>query len=147
MLNKHLFSWMTAWARIFQWSMADRILSCDNQIPRIFILCWSNSTLNEGKTTWITLCMWKDYIRINIKYLGPRNQGSIPGRDKKFPLLHSVDTDSRANPASYPVGIGDCFPGSKPASAWSSPLTFNYAKVKKEWSYFFFSPYFLWRGV
>jgi hypothetical protein len=29
---------------------------------------------------------------------------------KDFPLLHSIQTDSGAHPASYPMGIGGVFP-------------------------------------
>jgi hypothetical protein len=36
---------------------------------------------------------------------GLDGRGSIPGRGKKFSLPHSVQTGSRAHPASYPMGI------------------------------------------
>jgi hypothetical protein len=38
----------------------------------------------------------------------------IPGRGKRFFLLHSVQTGSEALPASYPMSTGD-----KAARAWS----------------------------
>jgi hypothetical protein len=34
-----------------------------------------------------------------------------------FPLLHSVQTDSGAHQASYPMGTGGSFPGGKAAGA------------------------------
>jgi hypothetical protein len=42
-------------------------------------------------------------------------QGSIPGKGKNCSLLHSVQTGSEAYPASYPMGTGGSFPGSKSA--------------------------------
>jgi hypothetical protein len=42
---------------------------------------------------------------------------SIPGRDKIFFLLHSVQTSSGTHPASYPMGTGGSFPGSKAVGA------------------------------
>lgn len=41
---------------------------------------------------------------------GLESRCSIPG---------SVQADSGAHPASYPVGIGGSFPGPKVAEAWS----------------------------
>jgi hypothetical protein len=35
----------------------------------------------------------------------------------KFSLLHSIQTDFGAHPASYPIGTGDCFLGGKVAEA------------------------------
>jgi hypothetical protein len=40
-----------------------------------------------------------------------------------FSLLHRVQNGSWAHPASYPMGTGGSFPGSKAAGAWSWPLT------------------------
>jgi hypothetical protein len=42
---------------------------------------------------------------------------SIPGKDKTFSLLHSVQTGSGAHPAPSPVGTGSSFPGGKMARA------------------------------
>jgi hypothetical protein len=36
-----------------------------------------------------------------------------------FSLLHVVKTGTEVHPASYPKGIGGCFPGVKVAGAWS----------------------------
>jgi hypothetical protein len=45
---------------------------------------------------------------------GLNGRGSIPGRDKIFSLLHSVQTVSGDHPASYPMGTGwATFPGVK----------------------------------
>jgi hypothetical protein len=43
------------------------------------------------------------------------SRGSIPGRDKNFSLLHSVQTAFEALPASYPMGTAGFFfcPGAK----------------------------------
>jgi hypothetical protein len=46
--------------------------------------------------------------------------GSIPGRGKIFLLLHIVQAGSGVHPASYLMGIGSSFPGSKAAEASSS---------------------------
>jgi hypothetical protein len=39
--------------------------------------------------------------------------------------LHVVQTSSEAQPASYSIGTGAYFPGSKAAGAWSWPFTSN----------------------
>jgi hypothetical protein len=44
---------------------------------------------------------------------GLDSRGSIPGRGKRFSLLHSVQTGSGAHPASYPMGTAGDFPGGK----------------------------------
>jgi hypothetical protein len=36
-----------------------------------------------------------------------------------FSLLHSVQTGSGVHPASYPMGTGGYFPGSKAAGVWN----------------------------
>jgi len=36
-----------------------------------------------------------------------------------FSLHHCVQTDSGVHSASYPMGTGDSFPGSKAAELWS----------------------------
>jgi hypothetical protein len=33
-------------------------------------------------------------------------QGSIPGRARDFPVVHSIQTDSEAHSASYPIDTG-----------------------------------------
>jgi hypothetical protein len=40
-----------------------------------------------------------------------------------FYLRHSVQNDSGAHPASYPMGTRSSFPGGKAAGVWSWPLT------------------------
>jgi hypothetical protein len=52
-----------------------------------------------------------------------------------FSLLHSVQTDSWANPAYYPMGTGASFPGGKAAGAWSWPLIYIYCRRQERWSY------------
>jgi hypothetical protein len=42
-----------------------------------------------------------------------RVQGLIPGRGKRYFLLHCMQTDSGAHPASYPMGTRVSFPGVK----------------------------------
>jgi hypothetical protein len=49
------------------------------------------------------------FLRISYGLDGP---GSIPG-NVRFSLLHSVQTDSGAYPASYPIGTRGSFPGVK----------------------------------
>jgi hypothetical protein len=44
---------------------------------------------------------------------GLDSRGSIPGRGKRFFLLHSVQTGSGAHPSSYPMSTGGPFPGVK----------------------------------
>jgi hypothetical protein len=44
-------------------------------------------------------------------------------QEKKIFSLHSVQTDSGAHAASYPMDTGGSFPGGKAAGAWSWPLT------------------------
>jgi hypothetical protein len=43
----------------------------------------------------------------------------FPAAARDFSLLHGVQTGSEAHPASYPMGAGGSFPGSKTAGAWS----------------------------
>jgi hypothetical protein len=51
-----------------------------------------------------------------------------------FSLHHRVQNGSGAHQASYPMGTGGSFPGSKAAGAWSWPLP-SIAEVKNAWSY------------
>jgi hypothetical protein len=55
-------------------------------------------------------------------------QAGGPGFDSQqgqnCSLLHSVQTDSGAHPASYTIGIGGSFPAGKAAGAWRWPVTF-----------------------
>jgi hypothetical protein len=44
---------------------------------------------------------------------GLDGRSSILNRDRDFSLLHSVQTDSRAHLAAYPVGTGSSFRGVK----------------------------------
>jgi hypothetical protein len=43
--------------------------------------------------------------------------GSIPGRDKGFSLLHSVQTGYEVHSASYPMGTDGYFSGGTVAGA------------------------------
>jgi hypothetical protein len=47
----------------------------------------------------------------------------VPVWSKLCSLLHVVQTGSGVHPTSYPISIGDSFPGGKAAGAWSWPLT------------------------
>jgi hypothetical protein len=47
----------------------------------------------------------------------------LPAGARDFCLLNSVQTGSEALPASYPMGTGVSFRGSKAAAAWNWPLT------------------------
>jgi hypothetical protein len=44
---------------------------------------------------------------------------------QEFLLLHVVQIDTGAHPASYPLGTGGFFRESKAAGAWSCPFTPN----------------------
>jgi hypothetical protein len=58
-------------------------------------------------------------VSIALGY-GMDNRGSrvrFPAEAGKFSLHHRVQNASGANPASYPIGIGGFFPGSKAAGA------------------------------
>jgi hypothetical protein len=56
--------------------------------------------------------------------------GSIPG-SVRFSLLHSVQTDSGAHPASYPVGTVGSFPGLKRPGREVDRSPLSSAEVKK----------------
>jgi hypothetical protein len=45
---------------------------------------------------------------------GLDGRGLIPGREKRFFLLHSVQNGSGAQSASYPMDTGCSFPGGEP---------------------------------
>jgi hypothetical protein len=47
----------------------------------------------------------------------------FPAVAGNFSLQYCVQTGSGAHPASYPMGTGGSFPGSKVATVWSWPLT------------------------
>jgi hypothetical protein len=60
---------------------------------------------------YIYIYIWTRYSSGGIATgYGLNNPGSILGR-ARFSLLHNVQTDSGAHPASYPMGIGGSFPG------------------------------------
>jgi hypothetical protein len=58
-----------------------------------------------------------------------------------FSLFHSVQTNSGAHPASYPVGLGGSFPGEKAAETWRWPLTSIYCRGQ-EWLSYTFTPWY-----
>jgi hypothetical protein len=58
-----------------------------------------------------------------------------------FSFLHSVQTGSGTQPASYPMGTGGSFPGGKAAGAWSWPLTSIQCRGQDRWSYTSTPPY------
>jgi hypothetical protein len=51
-------------------------------------------------------------VTIELSIAKSYGRGSIPIRSKRF-FLHSVQIDSGALPASYPVGVGGSFPAVK----------------------------------
>jgi hypothetical protein len=55
-------------------------------------------------------------------------------RGRDFSLLQSVQTGSRAHPASYSMGNGGSFPAGKGAKVWSRSLS-SRADIKDAWSY------------
>jgi hypothetical protein len=74
---------------------------------------------------------WKNKLNELFKIFPPfmdifRNQTlqcSEKISERKNPLLHYAQTGSGAHPASYPMGAGSYFTGSKAAGTWSWPLT------------------------
>jgi hypothetical protein len=56
--------------------------------------------------------------------------GSIPDNARFF-VLHSIQADSEAHPASYPTGTGDSFPGEQAAGGEADRSPPYNAKVKK----------------
>jgi len=56
-------------------------------------------------------------------------------RAGNFSLRHRDQTGSGAHPASYPMGMGGCFPGIKAAGAWSWPHIHLVPWSKIAWSY------------
>jgi hypothetical protein len=54
-----------------------------------------------------------------------KGSGSESWWGQEFSLLHVVQNSPVAHAASYPMGSGGSFPGSKAAGAWSWPLTSN----------------------
>jgi hypothetical protein len=57
---------------------------------------------------------WDSSVGIETGY-GLDDLGSIAGRGKSLSLLHSVQTNSGAHPASYPMGTGGVLLGDKVA--------------------------------
>jgi hypothetical protein len=56
--------------------------------------------------------------------LDDRDLGArLSAEAENFSFFHRVQTGSEARPASYPMGTGGSFPGSKAAGASSWPLT------------------------
>jgi hypothetical protein len=69
--------------------------------------------LNEISATSQFRQIFSVGIETRLRVGRPRNRGSILGRDKRFSLPHSFQTDSGAHRTSYPVGTGRCFTVSK----------------------------------
>jgi hypothetical protein len=91
------------------------------------------------------LCIQEKDIKYSIYYLLHLRRESAglrtvwsgvrgPAGAGNFSLHHRVQTGSRIQPASYPMGTRGSFPGSKTAGAWSWPITSS-AEVKNAWSY------------
>jgi len=68
-----------------------------------------------------------DFVTVDSISIVTTLRAGRPGFDSQhgrdFSLLHHANTSSEVHPASYPMGIGCCFPGNKAAGAWSWPLT------------------------
>jgi hypothetical protein len=64
-----------------------------------------------------------------------------PGRER-FSLLHSIKTDSGAQPASYRMGTGGSLPG---ACSW--PLTSIYCRGQEFWTYTSTPPLSSWHSA
>jgi hypothetical protein len=62
------------------------------------------------------------------------DSGSIPA-SASFALLHSVQTDSKTHPASYPAGTGGSFPGVKEPGRETDYSPPSIAEVKNTWIY------------
>jgi hypothetical protein len=60
---------------------------------------------------------YRSHIATRLRAGRPGNLGSIPGRGKRFSLLHKVQTVSGTHAASYPVGTGEFFSGGKAVGA------------------------------
>jgi hypothetical protein len=69
--------------------------------------------------------MWFPFLSYGLD-----GRDSIPVRGKKFSLLLSVQTGSRAHPASYPIGTGGSFPGGKAARGVKLTTPPSSAEVK-----------------
>jgi hypothetical protein len=59
---------------------------------------------------------------------------------KDFPLLHSIQTDSEAHPASSPMSTGGSFPRSKPAGGMKVTTSIQ-CQGQEMWSYTCIPPY------
>jgi hypothetical protein len=70
----------------------------------------------------------KTLVGIATDY-GLDGQGSVPDRDKRFSVIHSIQTGSGVHPASYTMGTGGSFlDGKEGHEADHPPL--SSAKVK-----------------
>jgi hypothetical protein len=76
------------------------------------------------------LRFWPRHWTISKMCYGLDDRSSIPGRGNVgiFSFRHRIQTDSEAHPASYPMGTGDSYPGTKAAGAWGWPLTCIYCR-------------------
>jgi hypothetical protein len=82
----------------------------------IYVSYDSHNSLNKDYINLIYTRIRDTSVCI-VTYYGLDGRGSIPRRGKRFSLLHSFQTGSRANPASYTMGTGGSFPGGKAATA------------------------------
>jgi len=64
-----------------------------------------------------------------------------------FSLTNRIQTETGAQPASYPMGTGGSYPGDKAAGTWSWPSLPSSAEVKYAWNYNFTPPVPSWRGA
>jgi hypothetical protein len=60
--------------------------------------------------------------------------------DQVFSLLNVVQTSSRVNPSSYPMGAETSFPGGKAAGPWSWPLNSNWYQGQESVALYIHSP-------
>jgi hypothetical protein len=95
---------------------------------------WDHDNQKKSTRPATVMIRYYYYHRYGLKAGWQRNRGSIPGRRMRFSLLHSVQTGTGTQPASYPMGTGGSFPGGKVAGAWSWPLTFIYCRGQEWWA-------------
>jgi hypothetical protein len=90
---------------------------------------YQNNIILNISCVWTRLCYIlrsRDSVLGAVTGLWTRRSRyrSFPDKDKWFSLLRSVQTDSRADAASYWLPTGCSFHGGKMAGAWSWPLTY-----------------------
>jgi hypothetical protein len=81
--------------------------------PRRLTTLWASTACYRDSFTLKQYQITGDIsVDISMGY-GMDDQGSIPGKARDFSLLHSVQTDSGAHPASYKIDTGGSVTGIK----------------------------------